>query len=173
MKPSLVIAGVVVVTACAAPAPSDLLVPQDGVHVSGTKQAFIPATPAGSCRVDSQSNTLNYVTLGAGPKGLDITIGGYHGVGSYAVTKVSVTGVSPPSTTPPTQVIVYTQGAAWVADSGSVAVVTVGVDGSIHGTINVPKAWSKGSGPSGPTSSIQGTWSCDVPASPSPVIANG
>ena len=157
----LLMAIVVASVACATPSASEIVVPQDGVHVSGSGQAFVPAAPAGTCMVDDKGKTLNYFSSVGGPSGLDIVIEGYHGAGSYPMTK---------ATALPATLVVYTQNAKWSAEDGTVAVLAVDRDGVIHGTANVPKA---SGGVPGRTSSIRGTWICNVQPVASPVPANG
>jgi hypothetical protein len=164
------------IASCAAPTPSDLLVPQDGVHLTGAASAVVPASPGGRCIVDTKASHLAFYTTLAGTtarSSLSMSVSGYHGTGTYSVT-TRTSGAPLPSPGQEVFVAMIIPGAEWIANSGSVTVLAVAGDGSIRGTVNVPKAWSKGAGlNSTSSSSMQGTWTCKVQPVPSPVVANG
>lgn len=169
-------------TACAAPSATDLVVPQDGVHVGGAAKMFFPAGPAGQCQsyqytapTGKNVTTLSY-NFQAGPKSgnakfMNFSITGYHGAGSYAINK-SRPGTNAPPISRDQNASYYVggTGGAWIADGGTITVIATG--GTMRGTVNVQKTWAKGP-PTTANATIQGTWACTVQLAPTPIMTGG
>jgi hypothetical protein len=183
MRLCLVLFAMLAATACAAPSATDLVVPQDGVHVAGAAQMFFPASPAGQCqsRTYPGATGKNVTSLSynnqTGPnsgtaKSMYFYINGYRGAGSYPIDKVVKPGTSIPPISPDQTVgyFVVGAGAAWIADGGTIVVLVTG--GTVRGTVNAPKTWAKG-GPTTANASIQGSWACTVLATPTPIMIEG
>ena len=167
-------------TACAAPSATDLVVPQDGVHVSGAAQLFFPTSSAAQCQsrqytgaTGKNVTVLNYNSQGGRPsanaKFMNFSITGYHGAGSYAINK-KPTGATPIAPDNYVSFYVGGTGGAWIADGGTITVIATG--GTTRGTVNVQKTWAKGP-PTTANATIQGTWTCTVQSTPSPFMIGG